>query len=130
MRILIVIHSLHSGGAERVTANLSRTWTEQGWNVSVVTIASAEMDFFQLHPAVKRIALNLAGDSAGLFTAVLANARRLRVLRRVIQEEHPDIVLGMIASSTGGRYPGELCGRRWLQYLRHCSINTFVSVRV
>ena len=99
MRILIVIHSLHSGGAERVTANLSRTWAEQGWNVSVVTIASAEKDFFQLHPAVKRIALNLAGDSAGLFTAVLANARRVRTLRRVTQEEHPDIVLGMMTGS-------------------------------
>lgn len=99
MRILIVIHSLHSGGAERVTANLSRVWAEQGWEVFVVTIASTGLDFFQLHPAVKRIALNLAGDSTSLFTAVLANACRVRALRRVIQGERPDIVLGMMTTS-------------------------------
>ncbi len=99
MKILIVIHSLHSGGAERVTANLSRVWVEQGWDVSVATTASTGLDFFQLHPTVKRIALNLAGESTGLFSAVMANVRRVRALRRVFQEERPDVVLGMMTTS-------------------------------
>lgn len=99
MKILIVIHSLHSGGAERVTANLSRVWTEQGWEVSVVTLTSTGLDFFQLHPAVKRIALNLAGDSPSLFKALLANACRIRALRRIIRQERPGVVLGMMTTS-------------------------------
>jgi glycosyltransferase involved in cell wall biosynthesis len=99
VRILIVIHSLHSGGAERVAANLSRAWIEQGWELSIVTLTDGRLDFFQLHPAVKRIALDLAGDSIGLLSAVRANLRRIRALRKVIREECPDIVLGMMSTS-------------------------------
>ena len=99
MKILVVINSLHSGGAERVTANLSRFWIEQGNAVTVATLTSSDLDFFRLHPSVHRIALDLAGESAGLFSAVLANARRIRAIRRVIQEEQPDIVLGMMTTS-------------------------------
>ena len=36
MHILIFIHSLSSGGAERVTATLANHWAEQGWTVTMV----------------------------------------------------------------------------------------------
>jgi len=63
LKLLIFIHSLSSGGAERVTVNLTNHWADKGWDIVVVTLVPQSDDFYQLHPAVKRITLNLAWDS-------------------------------------------------------------------
>ncbi len=99
MKILIFIYSLHSGGAERVTANLANAWAERGWVVTVVTLASAALDFYLLHPAVRRIALDLASDSGNVFQAAWANVRRLAALRRLLHAQQPDVVLGMMTTA-------------------------------
>lgn len=99
MKILILIHSLHAGGAERVTANLANAWAERGWAMTVVTLASRDRDFYTLHPAVRRVALDLASDSGNVLKGFWANLRRLAALRRVLREERPDVVLGMIATA-------------------------------
>ncbi len=99
MNILIFIYSLHSGGAERVTANLANAWAERGWVVTVVTLTSTDLDFYALHPSVRRIALDLASDSGNVFQAVWANLRRLAALRRVLREQQPDVVLGMMTTA-------------------------------
>ncbi|WP_205694453.1 glycosyltransferase family 4 protein [Crenobacter cavernae] len=91
------IHSLQSGGAERVTANLANHWAAKGWKVSVVTIAGVEQDFYQLHPSVKRIALNLAGGSSSPWQAISNNLYRICALRKVLREEQPAIALSMMA---------------------------------
>lgn len=90
MKILILIHSLHTGGAERVTANLANAWAERSWAVTVVTFAPENQDFYILHPAVHRVALDLASDSGNVFDAMWANLRRLAALRRVLREERQD----------------------------------------
>lgn len=99
MKILIFIHSLQSGGAERVTANLANAWAERGWAVTVVTLAPKDRDFYPLDPTVHRVALALAGDSGNVLRGIWANLRRLAALRRVLREERPDVVLGMIATA-------------------------------
>lgn len=99
MNVLIFIHSLHSGGAERVTANLANAWAERGWTVTVVTLAGVELDFYTLHPAVRRIVLGLASDSGNLLQAAWANLRRLAALRRVLLEQQPEVVLGMMTTA-------------------------------
>jgi hypothetical protein len=66
MRLLIYIHSLENGGAERVVSNLANYWVAIGWDVTVVTVASHSTDFYVLDPAVKRYSLNLAGNKPGL----------------------------------------------------------------
>src|ERR1700744_3310042 len=73
MKILLFIHSLHYGGAERVAMNLSSEWVAQGLDVSVVTLTSTASDFYALHDSVDRITLDLAGGSGGLAGAVFAN---------------------------------------------------------
>jgi glycosyltransferase involved in cell wall biosynthesis len=99
LKIVIFITSLGSGGAERVTANLSRQWTEQGWEVTIVTLAPQSEDFYELHPAVRRIALNLVGESAGILNGLLANLRRVWALRRILRQLQPDAVLGMMSTA-------------------------------
>lgn len=99
MRILILIHSLRAGGAERVTANLANAWIERGWTVTVVTLTSKDWDFYVLHSAVRRVALGLTSDSGNILQGAWANLGRLAALRRVLRDEKPDVVLGMIATA-------------------------------
>ncbi len=99
MNLLILIHSLHTGGAERVTANLANHWVGRGWQVTVVTLASRVQDFYDLHPAVRRIALDLAGESRNPLVAVRNNLRRIFALRRVLHEMRPDVSVGMMNSA-------------------------------
>ena len=54
LRVLLFIHSLHGGGAERVAADLSAHWAGMGRDVMVVTQAGVEGDVYALHPKVRR----------------------------------------------------------------------------
>lgn len=98
-RVLIFIHSLHGGGAERVAADLSAQWAQSGWQVSLVTQADAQDDAYALHPAVQRKILHTAGGGGGL-RGIWANVRRVRALRRVLRDFQPDIVLGMMTTAS------------------------------
>lgn len=97
MKLLFFIHSLSCGGAERVTANLANYWAARGWVITVVTLSPSDQDFYHLHPTVIRIALNLDGESDGVLSALRNNLRRLRVLRRVLIQQKPDVALAMMS---------------------------------
>jgi glycosyltransferase involved in cell wall biosynthesis len=99
LKLLIFIHSLSSGGAERVTANLANHWADKGWHIAVVTLALQSNDFYELHPAVKRIALELAGDSGNVLAGLWQNLRRVFALRRVLRQFKPTIALGMTTTA-------------------------------
>ena len=98
-RVLLFIHSLHGGGAERVAADLSAHWAAEGSEVMVVTQASADGDVYALHPKVRREVLNTAGEGGGL-RGIWSNVQRVRALRRVIKSFRPDIVLGMMTTAS------------------------------
>jgi len=93
MRLLIYIHSLENGGAERVVANLANYWASLGWAVTVVTVAPQARDFYVLDAGVGRRCLDLAGQGGGLFAGVVRTARRARALRRVLREVQPAVAL-------------------------------------
>jgi glycosyltransferase involved in cell wall biosynthesis len=93
MRLLIYIHSLENGGAERVVANLANYWASLGWAVTVVTVAPQARDFYVLDAGVGRRCLGLAGQGGGLFAGVVRTARRARALRRVLREVQPAVAL-------------------------------------
>ncbi len=99
MKIIIVIHSLSSGGAERVTSNLANYWAEKGWDISIVTITGCESDFYQLHPAIHRIALSMDMDSPNLFESIKNNYFRIKALRNVLKQQRPDVALAMMSTS-------------------------------
>ncbi|MEN5065744.1 glycosyltransferase family 4 protein [Achromobacter aegrifaciens] len=98
-RVLLFIHSLHGGGAERVAADLSAHWAGMGREVMVVTQASAEGDVYTLHPKVRREVLHTAGEGGGL-RGIWSNVQRVRALRRVVKSFRPDIVLGMMTTAS------------------------------
>lgn len=99
MNLLIFIYSMSSGGAERVTANLVNQWAKRGWRMTVVTLAGENFDFYEMHPAVQRIALDLARGSSNSIVAMVNNLRRLVALRRVLRQVRPDIAVGMMTTA-------------------------------
>jgi glycosyltransferase involved in cell wall biosynthesis len=99
MRLLIFIYSLGNGGAERVTANLTNFWAKKGWEITIVTIAPLNLDFYELHPTVKRIALGLEGDSGNVLTGLWQNLHRIAAIRRILHQVQPNIALGMMTTS-------------------------------
>lgn len=99
MHLAFVIHSLGSGGAERVTTNLANYWVERGWRITIITLAGREQDFYALHPGVRRVALALAGESRGMAGGVVQNVKRIRALRRVLRAERPDVALALMTTA-------------------------------
>ncbi len=99
MKLLIFISSLSSGGAERVTANLANHWAAQGWEVTIATLGPQSADFYELHPSVKRIALELDGDSNNVFVALVRNLHRIFVLRKLLRQMQPDIALALMTGA-------------------------------
>jgi len=93
MQLLIYIHSLENGGAERVVANLANYWASLGWAVTVVTVAPQARDFYVLDAGVGRRCLDLTGQGGGLLAGVVRTARRARALRRVLREVQPTVAL-------------------------------------
>ncbi len=99
MKLLFLIHSLGSGGAERVTANLANHFAEKGWQVTMVTMASEEQDFYPLHPSVERIAIDMASMSGNPLIGLWRNLRRLAHLRSILRRTDPDIAQGMMTTA-------------------------------
>ena len=79
--VTLVISSLECGGAERVLKNMTDFWVEQGRPVTVITLFSKELDFFELDDKVVRIDLGLTNKKfsfiASLFN-VFSIATKLR----------------------------------------------------
>ncbi len=99
MRLLVFIYSMNSGGAERVTANLTSYWADQGWDITIVTLSQQSQDFYELHPKIKRIALDMVGESSNVLAGLWQNLCRVIRLRRVLNQTQPDIALGMMWSA-------------------------------
>ncbi len=96
MRLALVISSLGLGGAERVLSRLAAGWAGQGVEVTLITLAGAENDFFTVPPQVKRVALGLMSNSTGAWQALGNNLQRLRALRRALRAARPEAVISFM----------------------------------
>lgn len=99
INILFVITSLAGGGAERVTVNLSNAWVKKGIKVTIVTISDNKQDFYELDERIQRIGLNVDGLSKNSLIGILSNIKRVLAIRRILQKQKPDIILGMMPVS-------------------------------
>jgi glycosyltransferase involved in cell wall biosynthesis len=88
MHILILINSLTSGGAERVTVNLSSYLVEKGYKVTVVTVKKKEREFYVLDSRVSRIYLDStqsAWRSSRIVASLKQYIKRFAVLRVIVR---------------------------------------------
>lgn len=96
MRLLLFIHSLMGGGAERVAANLANHWAAKAWDVTIVTLAAKHLDAYELDPRIDRIALGFVDEHRGAARDAWKNVRRVGALRRVLKDVRPDVALSLM----------------------------------
>jgi GalNAc-alpha-(1->4)-GalNAc-alpha-(1->3)-diNAcBac-PP-undecaprenol alpha-1,4-N-acetyl-D-galactosaminyltransferase len=95
--LAMVISDMGSGGAQRVVAVLANAWVASGRQVTIVTLATAEADFYTLDPRVRRIGLGRSGRASGLASQISANLGRIRHLRQALRGCAADVVISFIA---------------------------------
>ena len=98
MKILLLMHSLSAGGAERAACTLANFWAGKGSEVTIVTLAPVSADFYPLDRRVGRISLDLAGASRHALHGLWQNTRRVMALRRLLRSLRPDIALAMMST--------------------------------
>jgi len=97
MRIMLLVSSMHAGGAERVAATLVNAWAARGDTAILVpTYSSKGSCFYPLSDAVQ---LQWLADRAGTRQGgPLAALRRLVALRGMIREAAPDVVVSFLTN--------------------------------
>ncbi|MCC6511988.1 MAG: glycosyltransferase [Pirellulaceae bacterium] len=97
VRLALVIHALHGGGAERLMSQLAQRWatstTASPYEVHLITLADSATDQYPLPAQVRRYGLDLMQPSTGLWQAWRANRQRVTRLRQVLSEIQPDFIL-------------------------------------
>ena len=96
MRIALVTSSLSCGGAERAVVLVAEGLKQKGHQVSLITIAGTQKDFYQVPPGVHRTALDIAKNSSTIIQALWHNIYRVWVLRLAIQSLQPDAVISFL----------------------------------
>lgn len=75
---------------------MANYWAAKGEEVALITLASEGMDFYALHPGVRRAALGFSPKPSGPMEGLLANLRRVLSLRRSIRSSKPDVVISFV----------------------------------
>lgn len=96
MKILLVIPTLTSGGAERVISDMANYWSSKDYQVSLVTINPWINDFYNLNKDVNRIPFKYSKPKSGIINKFLSNIKLILILRKIIKGNKPDVVLSFL----------------------------------
>ncbi|HLU77943.1 MAG TPA: glycosyltransferase family 4 protein [Burkholderiaceae bacterium] len=97
MKILLLVSSMHAGGAERVAATLSRGWVEHGHQVTLVPTYTGKGElFYPLHADVRLIWL--ADRLGARARSPLVPLVKLRALRQLVKETRPDVIVSFLTN--------------------------------
>src|SRR5215470_15628583 len=95
-RILIVVHSLAGGGAERVAADLSRYLLHRGRHVTLLTLTGDQPDDYGVPADIRRERIDIRLVAPSRFgRACLALARHLGMRRKILALD-PDVVVSFV----------------------------------
>ncbi len=97
--IVLAIGDMGSGGAQRVLSNLANAWTRAGRNICLITMESADRDFYPLDPGVQRVSIGGLGVSHNPISAIKANLSRLSGLRNAISQTGAPIAVTFLGST-------------------------------
>lgn len=93
MRITLVISSLGAGGAEKILSLMANYWAVRGQAITLITLDSANTDFYPTNPLINRISLSLMKTSSSIWAGIHNNLLRLKRLRQGIIVSRPDVIL-------------------------------------
>ena len=95
MKLAIYIHSLCTGGAERVAFHLANFWSRSGFEVIIITNQSHEEYPYPIDSQVKQINLDAHGYNQSKFKGIIDNIKRCHRLRKSIVSHEAEVVLSM-----------------------------------
>lgn len=97
MKILLLVSSMGSGGAERVASILANAWAVRGDDVILMPSFSGRGDcFYPLSPDIRLIYLaDLVSSKNRTWMNQIA---RLRALRQFIKAERPDVIVSFLSN--------------------------------
>ena len=95
-RILVVISSLGSGGAERVVVDLCGFLVEAGREVSLLTLSGDDPDAYRLPASVHRRRIEIRRESGSRLQSIIFTLNQLVKMRRNILSLKPDVVVSFI----------------------------------
>ncbi|CCN21654.1 glycosyltransferase, group 1 family protein [Bordetella bronchiseptica MBORD681] len=97
MKILLLVSSMHAGGAERVAATLANGWAARGDQITLMPTYSSKGTCF--YPLSDDVELLWLADRAGTRSGgAVAAWQRLRALRAVVRERAPDVVVSFLTN--------------------------------
>ncbi len=94
-RIVLLIHTLHGGGAERAAAALANHWVGRGHAVTLITLDHVSTDVFAVDSRVRRVGLGLMSDAAHRGQGLWNNIRRVRKIREAVRSAEPQIAVSL-----------------------------------
>lgn len=93
-KIVFLVSSLEAGGAERVATELCNSWALAGKDVTLIATHSGSKEcFYYTHPAVR---IKFLGEASARRKGGKGYFRKLAVLRRMIVDVNPDIVIAFL----------------------------------
>jgi glycosyltransferase involved in cell wall biosynthesis len=94
MKLVLVISTMTSGGAERVLSTLANSWANKGRDVTLVTTHDdGSPPFYDLDPEVTHRPILLSSIPGGGYWS---NIKRTKALRGMIKEANPDLVVSFL----------------------------------
>ncbi|NYT68957.1 glycosyltransferase family 4 protein [Pusillimonas noertemannii] len=97
MKILFLVSSLNTGGAERVATTLASAWSRRGDDVTLVsTFPQRGSCFYPLDAGVKLVWI--ADRLNGARHPLRVTAAKLRALRAMMVDEAPDVVISFLTN--------------------------------
>jgi glycosyltransferase involved in cell wall biosynthesis len=99
MKVLFLIHSLSSGGAERFTTTLANSLYKKGIEVSILTLESKVVDFYEVEPRIKRISLKSQNNIAEKILRIFNPIKKIYEIRKELKKESPDVAIGIMTAS-------------------------------
>jgi len=97
MKIVFIISSLGSGGAERVLTLLANHFVSKH-EVFVITL-SQNKPFYFIDNRVNLIQLNLIYNSNSVFSGIENNVKRISLIRKAIYNINPDIIISFLTQT-------------------------------
>lgn len=96
-RLILAIHSLAAGGAERVMTNMANYWSEKGWQIIIVTQYD-EAPFYPLNAGVKHVSFGSAQLSDNILKAISRNFAVILKFIKLSRDVKPDLVVSFTTS--------------------------------
>jgi GalNAc-alpha-(1->4)-GalNAc-alpha-(1->3)-diNAcBac-PP-undecaprenol alpha-1,4-N-acetyl-D-galactosaminyltransferase len=95
MKVVFFIHSLRSGGAERVLSLLANDWLNYGHDITIAVNDINEV-FYPVNTQISIIDIGV--QHKGIAKGITANIARVRKIKQTITDTNPDIVISFMTT--------------------------------